>query len=174
MSKLARTPVDVKNIKVEKKDNFLHLSGMQGHAVFEIPTGVNLEITPEFIKINGEDSCICGTAKSNLKNLVSGLREKFKVILKLSGVGYRVNVEGKDIIFNVGYSHEVRMEVPANIHVNIPKSSSPILEISSTDKLLVTTFASRICRIKKYNPYKQYGILWEGKHYLKKQARAKR
>lgn len=174
MSKLIRRGVDIKGIQIEKHDNLLNLSGIQGKTSFTIPEGINLQIEKDYIKINGEDSCLCGTMQRSLQNTVFGLKEKFKVTLRLAGVGYRVNIEGKEIVFNVGYSHEVRVIIPEGIIAATPKSSSPILEISSINKLEVTTFAGKLCKIKRYNPYKQYGILWEGKHYLTKQARAKR
>jgi large subunit ribosomal protein L6 len=174
VSKLIRTPIDIKGIQVQRNDNFLLLSASQGKSSFTIPTGIDLHIEGEFIKVTGEDSCLCGTVKRNLQNLVLGLRKKFTVTLKLAGVGYKVNIDKNEIVLNIGYSHEVRIAVPEDITVNIPKSTNPTLEISSIDKVSVTTFAGKVCKIKKYNPYKQYGILWEGKYYPTKQARAKR
>jgi large subunit ribosomal protein L6 len=174
MSKIAKTPVDTTGVQVQREGNILHFTGKNGKAVFHIPESVEVQISENNIKIVCEDSCLAGTAKSNLKNTVQGLKEKFNVTLKLAGVGYKVFIDGKDMVFNVGYSHEVRMTIPENITAVVPKSSSPILEISSVDKVAVTTLAGKICKIKRYNPYKQYGILWDGKEYLTKQLRAKR
>lgn len=174
MSKLIKKPINTQGIQVEKKENILFLCSNLGKSFFIIPYGVQIDYKNDLIQITGTDSCICGSAKSNLLNIIKGLKEMFKVILKLSGVGYKVGIANNEIILDVGYSHDLKVSIPKSIFATIPQGTSRILELTSIDKMLVTTFAGKLCKMKKYNPYKQHGILWEGKQYLVKQPRAKR
>lgn len=96
-----------------------------------------------------------GTARANVANLVTGVTEGFVKKLEVNGVGYRVNVAGRHIVLNVGFSHEVKVELPEGVHASVEANT---ITITGADKHLVGEFADRVRSIKKPEPYKGKGI----------------
>jgi len=96
-----------------------------------------------------------GTARANVANLVKGVTEGFVKKLEVNGVGFRVNVSGRILVLNVGFSHEVNVELPEGVQANVEGN---IITITGTDKHLVGEFADRVRSIRKPEPYKGKGI----------------
>ena len=88
--------------------------------------------------------------------MVVGVSEGFKKQLEIKGVGYRAQLQGTKLVVNAGYSHNVELEVPAGLKVELPKNTEII--VSGCDKQLVGEFAANIRAIRKPEPYKGKGI----------------
>ena len=96
-----------------------------------------------------------GTARANVANLVKGVTEGFTKKLEVNGVGFRVNVSGRTIVLNVGFSHEVKVPLPEGVSASVEGN---LITITGADKHLVGEFADRVRSIKKPEPYKGKGI----------------
>lgn len=96
-----------------------------------------------------------GTARSVLANMVKGVTEGFEKKLEVNGVGYRVSLSGKTLVLNVGYSHEVRFELPEGISAAVEGN---VITISGSSAQLVGETAARIRKVRKPEPYKGKGI----------------
>ena len=106
-----------------------------------------------------EIKTIHGTTRALLNNMVVGVSEGFKKTLEINGVGYRAQMQGKKLIVSAGYSHNVEMDVPEGLKVELPKNTQII--ISGIDKQVVGQFAAEIRDIRKPEPYKGKGIKYD-------------
>ena len=103
-----------------------------------------------------ENRALHGLTHSLLNNMVVGVTEGFKKTLEVNGVGYRVALEGNKLVMNLGFSHQVIMEAPAGITVEVPNPN--LIVVSGFDKQLVGQFAANIREKRPPEPYKGKGI----------------
>ena len=98
--------------------------------------------------------------------MVIGVSEGFQKRLQITGVGYRAQLDGKDLILNMGYSHPVRLNTPATLSVNVETPTTVI--VSGLEKDLVGEFAAKIRSVRPPEPYKGKGIAYEGEYIRRK------
>jgi large subunit ribosomal protein L6 len=111
------------------------------------------------------------TMRSNMKNMVEGVEKGYTKNLEIQGVGYRANMQGKDLVLALGFSHEVRFPVPAGITLTVDKQTK--ITITGIDKQLVGLTAAKIKGFKPPEPYKGKGIRYEGQFVLRKEGKKK-
>jgi large subunit ribosomal protein L6 len=112
-----------------------------------------------------------GMQRTLVQNLVTGVTEGFSKRLEITGVGYRANAQGKKLKLQLGYSHDVDMEVPEGVDVKTPDQTT--VEISGADKQKVGQFAAEIRRWRKPEPYKGKGIKYAGEFIFRKEGKKK-
>lgn len=101
-----------------------------------------------------------GLSRTLVANMVTGVSEGFQKRLKITGVGYRAQLDGKDLVLNMGYSHPVKMITPTDLSVNVENPTSVV--VSGTQKDMVGEFAAKIRSVRPPEPYKGKGIAYEG------------
>jgi large subunit ribosomal protein L6 len=111
------------------------------------------------------------TMRTNMKNMVEGVTQGYTKNLEIQGVGYRANMQGKDLVLALGFSHEVRFPVPAGITLTVDKQTK--ITITGIDKSLVGLTAAKIKGFKPPEPYKGKGIRYEGQFVLRKEGKKK-
>jgi large subunit ribosomal protein L6 len=92
--------------------------------------------------------------------MVLGVSEGFSKKLQISGVGYRAQLDGKDLILNMGYSNPVRMITPPSLSINL--ESPTVIVVSGLEKDVVGEFAAKVRSVRSPEPYKGKGIAYEG------------
>ncbi len=102
-----------------------------------------------------DQRAIWGLARQLLQNAVDGVQKVFEEALEFVGVGFKVALEGRKVMMDVGFSHRVAFDLPTGIEAKVEKQ---ILTISGSDKYLVGETAARIRRVKPPEPYKGKGI----------------
>jgi len=107
-----------------------------------------------------------GLSRTLVANMVTGVSIGFNKKLQISGVGYRAQLDGKDLILNMGYSHPVRMIPPSTISVSVENPTS--ITVSGLEKDLVGEFAAKIRSVRPPEPYKGKGIAYEGEFIRRK------
>ena len=112
-----------------------------------------------------------GMQRTLVQNLVTGVTEGFTKQLQITGVGYRANAQGKRLKLQLGYSHDVDVEVPDGITVATPDQTT--VNISGIDKQQVGQFAAEIRRWRKPEPYKGKGIKYAGEFIFRKEGKKK-
>ena len=112
-----------------------------------------------------------GTARSVVNNLVTGVAEGFTRGLEINGVGYRAQVQGKDLVLLLGFSHEVRYPVPEGITVQCPDQTH--ISVSGADKQRVGQTAAEIRAFRPPEPYKGKGIKYADEYILRKEGKKK-
>ena len=112
-----------------------------------------------------------GTARSLVSSLVTGVAEGFRVRLEISGVGYRAQVQGKDLVLQLGFSKEIYYPIPKGIAVKCEKPTS--IEIFGADKHQVGLVAAEIRAFRKPEPYKGKGVRYENEMIVRKEGKKK-
>jgi large subunit ribosomal protein L6 len=101
-----------------------------------------------------------GLSRTLVANMVQGVSDGFHKKLQITGVGYRAQLDGKNLVLNMGYSHPVKMITPPNLSVNVENPTSVI--VSGIEKDAVGEFAAKIRSVRPPEPYKGKGIAYEG------------
>ena len=143
------------------ENNYVVVKGPKGQLEFQFTPNVSFDILEKeiVVKRNSDsklDKTLHGTTRAVLNNMVVGVTEGFKKQLEIRGVGYRAQLQGKKLIVSAGYSHNVELDVPAGLTVELPKNTEII--VSGCDKQLVGEFSANIRAIRKPEPYKGKGI----------------
>ena len=116
-------------------------------------------------------SILWGTYRSLVNNAVLGVTKGHEKNLELSGVGFRANLKGQDLILTLGFSHEVVYKIPKGINVKVEKQTK--INITGPDKELVSKTSSEIKALKPVEPYKAKGIKEKGQYVLRKEGKKK-
>ncbi len=111
-----------------------------------------------------------GLSRTLLANMVTGVTEGFSKTLEMHGVGYRAQMQGKDLEVSVGYSHPVRVSPPEGVEFEVDGTSKII--IRGVDKQAVGQAAANVRKIRPPEPYKGKGIRYEGEYVRRKAGKA--
>ncbi len=101
--------------------------------------------------------------------MVTGVSAGFTKSVSISGVGYKVAVQGNKIVLNIGFSHPVNVEIPQGLTVTCPSATEMVIAGISKEK--VGQFAADIKAIKKVEPYHGYGIYYTNEHVRRKEIK---
>lgn len=110
-----------------------------------------------------------GLMRSLINNMVRGVSKGFEKKLEINGVGYRVQSQGADLKFNLGFSHDVIYKVPENVQVSVEQN---VLTVSGINKQKVGQVAAEIRSLKKPEPYKGKGIKYVGEKIIRKSGKS--
>ena len=112
-----------------------------------------------------------GTARMRVNNLVLGVTKGFSKVLDIEGVGFRCAVQGKDLVLQLGFSHEIRYPMPEGITIKAEKPTQ--VTISGIDRQKVGQVAAELRAMKKPEPYKGKGIRYSDEKILRKEGKKK-
>ncbi|TCD05462.1 50S ribosomal protein L6 [Erythrobacteraceae bacterium CFH 75059] len=112
-----------------------------------------------------------GMQRTLVSNLVEGVTEGFTKTLEIAGVGYRAQAQGRKLKLQLGYSHDVELDVPEGVEVKTPDQTT--VEISGIDKQAVGQFAAEVREWRKPEPYKGKGIKYRGEYIFRKEGKKK-
>lgn len=133
-----------------------------GNGTFTLPLlkGITVAVQGDSISVTPENTSKqvrsnWGTMRALLQNAVSGAAADFSKELIIEGIGFRAETQGQDLVLNLGFSHPIRVTIPAGIKVSVDKN---VIKISGASKEDVGDMAARIRRLKKPEPYKGKGI----------------
>jgi large subunit ribosomal protein L6 len=107
-----------------------------------------------------------GLSRTLVANMVTGVSEGFSKKLQITGVGYRAQLSGKDLILNMGYSHPVQLTPPNSLSITVENPTTVV--VSGTEKDMVGEFAAKIRSVRPPEPYKGKGIAYEGEYIRRK------
>ena len=112
-----------------------------------------------------------GTTRKNIMNMVEGVSQGFKRKLEINGVGYRAALQGKELILQLGHSHEIRYPVPEGITITCEKPT--LIQVEGADRQKVGQVAAEIRSYRSPEPYKGKGVKYEGEYILRKEGKKK-
>ncbi len=174
MSKIGKKIINIPSgVKVDIKDGNIVFSGNNGVLYVNILSGIapkleNESLVFEALSSDKQTRSNWGTMRALSANALDGASKDFVKELKIEGVGYKVNIEGDTVIFNIGYSHPVKFKIPAGIKVSVEKN---IVKITGADKQLVGEIAANMRAIRKPEPYKGKGIMYVGEIIRRKEGK---
>lgn len=176
MSRIGKQPIPVPaDIKIDIKGQMISVTGKNGKLEREILPELEVSMKDQEIVVENRDNskrtnAFRGMTRSLINNMVVGVNERFKKTLVIEGVGYKVNISGKNLILNVGYSNPVEFPIPEGVEITVDGNSKIIVE--SIDKELLGLTSAKIRQIRKPEPYKGKGIRYEDEHIVRKVGKA--
>ena len=177
MSRIGRLPVEIPSgVTVDVKGSNVLVKGPKGELkrTFSNAIGIAKEANQLVITRNSDDPAqraLHGTTRAVLANMVHGVSKGFEVVLEVEGVGYRAEMEGKNLALYVGYSHPVKMEPPAGISFDADQKTRQI-KVMGFDKELVGQIAANIREVRPPEPYHGKGLHYLGEHIRRKAGKA--
>jgi large subunit ribosomal protein L6 len=176
MSRVGRKPITLPaGVKVKLSETEVEVQGPKGKLNTPVPPGITFSIDGgELLCQRSSDGrqqrAWHGLARALANNAVKGVTVGFSRDLDIVGVGYRAQVEGKKVVFSLGYSHPVEYPIPAGIEIKIDKQTR--VTVSGIDRQQVGQVAAEIRRLRRPDPYKQKGIRYVGEILKKKAGKA--
>ncbi|MFH1446684.1 MAG: 50S ribosomal protein L6, partial [Chloroflexota bacterium] len=149
MSRIGRLPIDVpKGVEFMVKDSFVHVKGPQGELewTFSPDIAIKLENGQVIVERPSDKPthrALHGTTRALINNMIIGVSEGFERVLEINGVGYRAELDGNDLVINVGFSHPVKVEAPPGITFEVEMKIRQI-KIKGRDKQQVGQIAAEI------------------------------
>ena len=175
MSRIGKRVLTIpENVNVEVNGQKVRVLGPKGELSLDLIKTIEVkindkELTVEKLKEDKFTNQMHGTTNANIANMIKGVSEGYKKALEIVGVGYRFNVQGNTLTINAGYSHPVKMEVPAGITVKA--NSNTEIELEGIDKCAVGEFAANIRKVRAPEPYKGKGIKYVGEQIRRKEGK---
>ena len=177
MSRIGRLPVAIPSgvqIKVQGSD--VHVKGPKGELkrTFSPLVSISMEDGQVVVTRKSDDPrerALHGTTRAVIANMVQGVSAGFEVVLAVEGVGYRAEVQGKDLTLFVGYSHPVKVTPPAGISFEVDLKTRQI-KVLGYDREVVGQTAAEIRRIRPPEPYHGKGIRYLGEKVRRKAGKA--
>jgi large subunit ribosomal protein L6 len=178
MSKIGKKLIEIpEKVKATIAGNKILLEGPKGKKEVVLNTELlDTKVDEKHISVKPKDGTeqnkiFWGLQRSLINNAIIGVSKGYEIILNLNGVGFRANLKGKQIQFQLGFSHDIFYDIPEGIEVKIDKQTK--ITLNGNDKQLIGKVASDIKFFKPVEPYKQKGITSEGQFILKKEGKKK-
>jgi len=176
MSRIGKLPIKVPtNVTVTCNDLDITVKGKFGTLQNTIPNTLEIKQTENTLIVSPKEKTTEGRALHGLyrtlvNNMVIGVSEQFQLDLVLKGVGYRAVVQGRTLILNLGFSHQVEMEIPEGITVEVKQNVN--LNLKGCEKEHLGRFAANIRSWRTPEPYKGKGILYQGEIVKRKAGKS--
>lgn len=161
-------------VEIKQNGNDVTVKGPKGELTRVFSDQITMKIDGNVVSFDREKDdnktkALHGTMRANFANMVEGVTKGFSKTLNLVGVGYRVQLQGKKLVLNVGYSQPVEVPVPEEVKAEVPDNTT--IKISGISKQAVGDFAAQIRGIRPPEPYKGKGIRYEDEYIRRKEGK---
>ena len=176
MSRIGKKEIPLpEKVSVDIKPNELTVKGPRGELKLPFRSFVSFETEDNVLRVKRNDEGPDGHASQGLyrslaANMVTGVTEGFQKRLEIQGIGYRAQMQGKQLKLQLGFSHDILVAVPEGLTVKVPEPTR--IEIEGNDKQQVGQFASEVRRLRPPEPYKGKGVRYEGERVRRKAGKA--
>ncbi len=177
MSRIGRLPIEVPaGVDVKIDGSHVHVKGPKGELEWTFSPEMTIKQDDGVIVVERPSDqpthrALHGTTRSLINNMIVGVSKGFERILEIEGVGYRAELDGKNLIVNVGFSHPVVVEPPEGISFEVDMKVRQI-KIAGYDKQVVGQVAADIRGLRPPEPYKGKGIRYQGEYVRRKPGKA--
>ncbi len=177
MSRIGKKAIELpKGVEVRQDGNAVLVKGPKGTLSTQLVPGIAVKVEKNVVQFTRGDEeqksrAFHGLVRALVANNVRGVSEGFKRELDIVGVGYRAEVKGKEVVFQLGYSHPVRFPVPQGIDITVDAKSGHIV-VSGIDKQKVGQTAAEIRALREPDPYKGKGIKYSDEVIRRKAGKA--
>jgi large subunit ribosomal protein L6 len=172
MSRIGKRPIPLpQKVTVVFEGQQIAVKGPKGELSRLLPEGVSFELDGETLLVKRRDESRTarerhGLSRTLVANMVEGVAQGFQRRLEIQGVGYRAQVQGRNLILNVGYSHPVQIEAPEGIQFAVENNTNVV--VSGIDKEVVGNTSAKIRAVRPPEPYKGKGIRYAGEMVRRK------
>jgi large subunit ribosomal protein L6 len=172
MSRIGKKPIALPNgVKYTVQTNTVVVEGPKGKVSALIPQGITLSEKDGVLNVerqNDSQAAVHGLARALVFNAVEGVTNGWKKELDVVGIGYRVEMKGKDtVVFTLGYSHPIEFPLPSGIEVAIDPKQTHVT-VSGIDRQKVGQVAADMRSLRKPDPYKNKGVRYSDEKLKKK------
>lgn len=177
MSRIGKKPVEVpEGVTVDVNGQDVKAKGSKGELAIRIHDDVSVKMEDGKIVFEPRTKSqlakkLYPTMRTLTNNIIVGVKDGFEKNLEIHGVGLRGQMQGNTLIMQLGYSHEVRYDVPEGVKVSVEDQTK--IKVEGIDKQLVGEVAAKIRGFKKPEPYKGKGIRYEGEYIMRKEGKKK-
>ena len=177
MSRIGKKPVTVPaGVTPTINDGIISVKGPKGTLTMPLRDEISYTLEDGGISVQPANDtkrarAFWGMQRTMVQNLVTGVTDGFTKKLLITGVGYRAAAQGRTLKLQLGYSHDVNIDVPEGIEVKTPDATT--VEISGADKQRVGQLAAEVRRWRKPEPYKGKGIKYDGEYIFRKEGKKK-
>lgn len=174
MSRIGKQIIEIPNgVTVTRNGLDITVKGPKGEISRTFFNEIEITIGEKEITLvpkeeNPATKALWGTYASHIKNMIEGVTKAFEKKLEVEGVGFKWATDGSTVTLSLGFSHEVKVPIPAGINVVAEKNT---MTVSGIDKDKVGQFAANIRALKKPEPYKGKGIRYAGEYIRRKQGK---
>lgn len=175
MSRIGKMPIEIPaGVTAQLEGTLLTVKGPKGEQTLSIPPLSKVSINEQVITVDrtSEDKmhkAQHGLTRSLISNMINGVTSGFTKELEVNGVGFKVRIEGKILIMNLGFSHEIRYTIADDVDVAVDKTN---ITISGINKQRVGQVAAEIREFKKPEPYKGKGIKYKEERVIRKAGKS--
>jgi len=176
MSRIANNPIKIsKEIECSFRDGIFSAKGKLGQMQTTVNSNYNVNISEDEIKVtpiieNNKDPK-WGTTRAIIANIINGVTNGFSKTLELNGTGYRASVSGSKLKLELGYSHDINFDIPADIKIECPKQN--LIKLTSINKEKLGAAAAKIRSFRKPEPFKGKGIKYSDEFIFRKEGKKK-
>jgi large subunit ribosomal protein L6 len=175
VSRVGKKPVNIKDVTVTQDNNLIKVKGKLGELQTNVHPNMKIEIEGDELSVvrpndQKQNRALHGLTRALIQNMVTGVSEGYSKTLDIIGVGYRVELKGKNLLINIGYSHPIYFIPPEEITIETPSNTQIV--IKGIDKQLVGQVAAKIRSFRKPEPYKGKGIRYSDEVVVRKAGKA--
>lgn len=177
MSRIGKNPVPIpEGVTVNVSGQELSAKGKRGELRVVLVDEVLAEMNDKEIIVKPRDDSsqaqvMWGMSRTLVSNVVVGVSEGFTKNLEIEGVGYRAQVQGKNLVLQLGFSHDVTYPIPEGIEVKCERPTA--ISISGADRQKVGQMAAEVRSFRPPEPYKGKGVRYEGEYIFRKEGKKK-
>jgi large subunit ribosomal protein L6 len=177
MSRIGKSPVKVPaGVDVKLAGQIITAKGKLGQGSVTLVDDVSIELKDGVITVAPRSESrrarnMWGTSRTQVNNLVHGVAEGFTENLEINGVGYRAAVQGKDLVLNLGYTHDIKYPIPAGVTMKTEKPTT--IAITGPNKQQIGQIAAEIRAYRPPEPYKGKGVKYASETIIRKEGKKK-
>ena len=180
MSRIGKLPIHVPaGVTVTIKDSVVTVKGPKGELVQAVNPAIEVSFEAGVLTLtrpteSKEHRAMHGLYRSLINNMVLGVSEGYKKVLELVGVGYRVSNAGQLLDLSLGFTHNIYLQLPAEIKVETKseRNKNPLIILESADKQLLGQVCAKIRSFRMPEPYKGKGIKFVGEEIRRKSGKS--
>ena len=176
MSRIGKKPIAIPaGVDIKIDGNNITVKGPKGELSYDFNSDITVAVEGTEIIVtrpsdDKEHRAMHGLTRTLIANMVTGVTDGYSKTLEISGVGYRAQKQGNNLVMNLGYSHQVIVPEIDGITIEVPGPNQVI--VSGADKQLVGQFAADIRKKRPPEPYKGKGIKYADEHIRRKEGKA--
>ncbi|PSB14425.1 50S ribosomal protein L6 [filamentous cyanobacterium CCP1] len=176
MSRIGKRPIPIpQKVTIAIDGQHVAVKGPKGELARTLPGEVEVVQDSDTLLVNRRNETRVarqrhGLCRTLVANMVEGVSQGFQKRLEIQGVGYRAQVQGRNLVLNVGYSHQVHIEPPEGIQLAVENNTNVI--VTGIDKEAVGNIAAQIRAVRPPEPYKGKGIRYAGEMVRRKAGKA--
>lgn len=177
MSRIGKKPVEVlEGVTVDVNGQDVKAKGAKGELSVRVHDDVSVKMEDGVIVFAPRSASLTAkklypTMRTLVHNIVVGVKDGYEKKLEIKGVGLRAQMQGNTIVMQLGFSHEVRYDIPQGVTVTVEDQTK--INVAGIDKQLVGQVAAKIRGFKKPEPYKGKGIRYVGEYVMRKEGKKK-